>query len=73
MELEINEKPEEQQQQQQQQQPQVRLVDIVVTDANVAFNLMISFLNLAQRRGAFSFDESAKILECIKCFRQPDA
>jgi len=30
--------------------------------------VMVSFLNVAQKRGAFSFDESAKIWECIKKF-----
>jgi len=28
-------------------------------------------LNLAQRRGAFSIDESSKIWECIKKFQKP--
>jgi len=49
----------------------IRLVDIDVTNDNVALNLMVSFLNLAQRRGAYSLDESAKIWECIKRFIQP--
>jgi len=49
--------------------PPVRLVDIPISDDNVAFNLMVSFLNLAQKRGAFSIDESAKIWECIKRFQ----
>jgi hypothetical protein len=47
---------------------QVRLVDVPVTDVNTALNLMGSFLNLAQRRGTFSLDESAKIWECLKIF-----
>lgn len=49
----------------------IRLVDIDVTNDNVALNLMVSFLNLAQRRGAYSLDESSKIWECIKRFIQP--
>lgn len=49
--------------------PPVRLVDIAVSDDNVAFNLMVSFLNLAQKRGSFSIDESAKIWECVKRFQ----
>lgn len=53
----------------------VRLVDIEVTNDNIALNLMVSFLNLAQRRGAYSLDESAKIWECLKRFiqTQPEA
>lgn len=50
--------------------PQVRLVDVPITDENVSLNVMIAFLNVAQKRGAFSFDESSKILECIRFFRR---
>ena len=50
--------------------PQPRLVDIEVTSEIVALNVMVSFLNLAQRRGIFSIDESAKIWECIKKFQK---
>ena len=49
---------------------QTKLVDIEVTNENVALNLMVSFLNLANQRGAFSIDESAKIWECIKKFNK---
>jgi len=52
-------------------QKEVRLVDIQVTDENVALNLIVSFLSLAQKRGSFSFDESAKIWECVKKFQGP--
>jgi hypothetical protein len=51
-------------------QKQTRLVDVVVTNQNEALQLIATFLNLAQKRGAFSLDESAKIWECIKCFQQ---
>jgi hypothetical protein len=44
------------------------LLNVQVTDENVALNLMVSFLNVAQKRGVFSFDESAKIWECIQRF-----
>ena len=47
---------------------QNKLVDAPVTDQNSALNLMVSFLNLAQKRGTFTIDESAKIWECIKVF-----
>lgn len=49
----------------------VRLVDIAVTDDNIALNVMVSFLNLAQKRGVFGLDESAKIWECVNRFVQP--
>ena len=51
--------------------PAVKLVNIPVTDDNVAFNLMISFVNLAQRRVVYTIDESAKIWECVKRFQRP--
>ena len=51
-------------------QPDVKLVDIHVSDENVALNLMVSFLSLAHKRGAFGLDESAKIWECVKKFQR---
>jgi hypothetical protein len=47
-----------------------KLLSVQVTDENVALNVMVSFLNLAQRRGVFSIDESAKIWECIAKFQK---
>jgi len=49
---------------------EIKLVDIPITDENMALNVMVSFLGLAQKRGAFSIDESAKIWECIKMFQK---
>lgn len=48
-----------------------RLVNIQITDENVALNVMVSFLSLANKRGAFSIGESAKIWECIQKFMGP--
>jgi hypothetical protein len=48
----------------------IRLVDIQINDENIALNVMVSFLALAQKRGSFTFDESSKILECIKMFQK---
>jgi len=50
--------------------PEVKLVDVPVTDENVALNLLVSFLSLAQRRGVFGIDESAKIWECVQKFQK---
>lgn len=49
--------------------PEFRLADVPVTDQNVALNLMVSFLSLAQQRGAYKLEESAKIWECVKMFQ----
>jgi hypothetical protein len=51
--------------------PEARLVQIEVTDQNVALNIIVSFLSVAQRRGVFGIQESAKIWECIKMFEIP--
>ena len=50
------------------QQKEVRLTDIEVTDENMALNIIVSFLGVAQQRGTFSIAESAKIYECIQKF-----
>ena len=49
---------------------EVKLIDVVIVDENTSLNVMISFLSLAQKRGAFGIDESAKIWECIKIFQR---
>jgi len=54
----------------QSQQTEVKLVDIPIKDENTALNVIVSFLSLAQKRGAFTFDESAKIWDCIKVFQK---
>jgi hypothetical protein len=52
-------------------QEQVKLVDIKIDSELVALNVMVQFLTLAHKRGAFGLDESAKIWECIKMFQKP--
>jgi hypothetical protein len=47
-----------------------RLTEIQITDDNSALNVMVGFLDTAQKRGAFSLDESAKVWECVKRFIQ---
>ena len=47
-----------------------KLVDIDVQDENVALNLLVGFCNLAQQRGVFNIQESAKIWECIQKFQK---
>ena len=48
---------------------QVRLVDVPLTTQQDALQLLVTFLNLAQKRGTFTLDESAKLWECIKMFQ----
>lgn len=49
---------------------QPKLVNVEITNENVALNVLVGFLELAQRRGVYAFDESTKILECIKKFQK---
>jgi len=49
---------------------QVRLVDVPLNNQQDALQLIVTFLNLAQKRGSFSLDESSKLWECIKMFQQ---
>lgn len=58
-----------QQQLPQQQPPQQRLVDVRVHSQQDALQLLVTFIHLAQKRGAFTLDESAKIWDCIKMFQ----
>jgi hypothetical protein len=39
-----------------------------IVDKSSALDLIFGFLQIAQRRGSFSFSESAKIYECIQQF-----
>jgi hypothetical protein len=49
---------------------QVRaLLSANIENQNMALNVMIGFIGVAQRRGVFAIDESAKIFECIKSFK----
>jgi hypothetical protein len=70
METDTHAELQEQPQEQPQPQPSDKLVNVEIANENVAFNVIISFLSLAQKRGAFGFDESAKIWECIKKFQK---
>ena len=62
----------EQENQPQTTPPQTKLVDVAITNENMALNVIISFVSLAQKRGAFSIEESSKIWECIRKFQKPE-
>ena len=53
------------------EEAKTRLLNMPINTENDALNVIVSFLNIAQRRGSFSLDESAKIFECIKKFQKP--
>lgn len=52
------------------QQVRAQLISMPVTNENQALNIMVSYLNICQRSGIFSLEESAKIFECIKIFQK---
>ena len=62
--------PVQPEQQQPQQGQQVNLLEMPVTNENEALNVMVNFLHLAQRRGAFAIAEAAKVYDCVKIFQK---
>jgi len=69
METMEKEQPQQQEQQQPQQpQQQPNITDVEIRDEHTALNVMVSFFHLAQKRGAFNLQESAKVWECVKIF-----
>ena len=52
---------------------QVNILDIPIENENMALNVLVSFINLGQRRGVFNVQESAKIWECIEVFKKSSA
>lgn len=53
----------------QSQNQQVPISEVPITNQNEALQLLVYFINVAQKRGAYSIDEAAKIYECIKIFK----
>jgi len=47
------------------EQRQIPLRDIVINNDSIAINIMAFMLDLAHKRGAYNFEEAAKIHECI--------
>ena len=50
---------------------EVQLVNTPITDENVALNILVAYIGVAQKRGCFNIQESAKLWECIQRFSQP--
>ena len=49
---------------------QVNLLTVSIDNENTALNVLVGFLGLAQKRGAFALNEAAKIHECILAFQK---
>ena len=67
--VEEHKQPVEEQKQPVEEQ-QVNLMDMKVETESDALNLMAGFLQIAQRRGAYSLAEAAKIMEAINKFEK---
>jgi hypothetical protein len=50
---------------------EIQLVNTPVTDETSALNVLVGFIALAQKRGTFNIQESAKLWDCIQRFSQP--
>lgn len=50
------------------EQKQVSLSEINIDNENTALNVMVAMINIAQKRGAFSLEESSKCWECVRMF-----
>jgi len=48
--------------------PKIDLLKVDIKDENTALNVLVGFLGLAQSRGVFAINESAKIFEAVKMF-----
>ena len=52
------------------EEAQRAILAMPVKDENSALTILVSFINIAQRRGCYSIEESAKIFECLKLFQK---
>jgi len=52
--------------------PQVNLLEVPINTEHDALNVIVGFLGMAQRRGCFAINESAKIYECVKMFQSTE-
>ena len=48
---------------------QIPISEVPVTNQNEALQMLVYFINVAQKRGTYSIEESFKIYECIKIFK----
>ena len=53
-----------------QKQQQVSLLSVRVNTENDALNMLVAFLQVAQKRGAFSLEEAGKIMESVNKFQR---
>ena len=54
----------------QQKEETVSIFDVEIKYENTALNVLVQFLHIAQKRGAFNVQESAKLWEAISAFQK---
>ncbi len=54
----------------QQKEETISIFDVEIKDENTALNVLVQFLHIAQKRGAFNVQESAKLWEAISAFQK---
>jgi len=54
----------------QQKEETINIFDVEIKDENTALNVLVQFLHIAQKRGAFNVQESAKLWEAISAFQK---
>ena len=51
------------------EQKKILISDIEINNENTALTVMIGILNLVQKRGGLTMEESAKVWECVSFFK----
>ena len=65
--MQTQEKPQTSSEDQSKEQPP-SITTVPITDEITALNVLVQFAHIAQKRGAFNIQESAKLWECISKF-----
>ena len=51
------------------EEKKILISDIEINNENMALTVMIGILNLVQKRGGLTMEESAKVWECVSFFK----
>ena len=46
------------------------ILNVSIDNENIALNVIVAFIGIAQKRGTFNIQESAKIWDCIQKFQK---
>ena len=51
------------------EEKKILISDIEINNENMALTVMVGILNLVQKRGGLTMEESAKVWECVSFFK----